>query len=138
MEKTLKKDSEEIKKEIDILLVDDNAKTRQTFSSRLRLLGVNIEAAISGFHAISLMESNIYSLVIIMGNMSDMPAFEMISLIKDNHKDVLVIFKSMNSKNDIEKEDAEKYGINVYLKRDDNFNIIFPHIKKMLPKLNLI
>lgn len=68
-----------------ILIADEHIDFRNKIASRLRVLGFHVEFATGGFHLLHILEKNWdYNLVIIHDNMADMPAIEIISLVRNN------------------------------------------------------
>jgi DNA-binding response OmpR family regulator len=87
-------------KNFKIILVDENVQFRNTLASRLRMTGFHVEFASGGFHLIYLLEKyGNYNLIIVHENMVDMPAEEMVQLIR-LHKtkaELPILFISANS-----------------------------------------
>lgn len=83
-----------------IIIVDENVQFRNTLASRLRMLGFTVELASGGFHLLHQLEKHWdFNLIIMHENMEDMPAEEMIQLVRQ-HKtkaELPILFISANS-----------------------------------------
>lgn len=117
-----------------ILIVSDDAKFKNSLASPFRLQNFLIDLATGGFHLLSIMEErNDYSLIILYEDMSDMPAGEVISLLRltKSQKDLPIIYVS--KKND-ESEiwDLLASGANEYIVHTGNFGPIIDKAKKIL------
>lgn len=107
-----------------ILLLDDDANRKSINSSRLRVsVGTEVELALNGFHAAHLLEKDQYNLVLLFENPSDMPADELISLIRINHsKEKLPIVYFSRKASEEEINNKIELGVNDYLGLNEKFN----------------
>lgn len=120
-----------------IIIVDENVQFRNTLASRLRLLGFHVEFATGGFHLLHVLEKHWdFSLVIIHENMEDMPAEEMISLVRThkNKTELPILFISPNNN---EEEICEMIfnGANEYIVKSSNFQPIVDRAQKYFMQL---
>lgn len=119
-------------KDFKILIVDENVTFRNTLASRLRLVGYNVEFATGGFHLLHVLERNRdYGLLIFHEHMLDMPAEEMISLVRTqkNKSDLPILFISENS-SEAEICDMVLTGANEYIVKTANFKPIIDRAQK--------
>lgn len=83
-----------------IILVDENVQFRNVLASRLRMMGFHVEFASGGFHLLHTLEKHWdFNLIIMHENMDDMPAEEMIQLVRI-HKtktELPILFISANA-----------------------------------------
>ncbi len=98
----------EHKKDLSIIIVDENANYRNQIAGRLRLKGFYVEVATGGFHLLHILEKEgkTYDLVIMHNNMNDMTAYEMTCLIRNfrTKKELPILYLSKNtSKEDLEE-----------------------------------
>ncbi len=115
-----------------ILLVHPLANERNDIASRLRSNNFEVECAIGGFHAISLIEGNSYDAMVIMGDMDDMPAIEVISLSRNaKPREELPILYSVPGVPQKDIIEAFEFGANDYLAKSDQFNLLLEKIKKL-------
>lgn len=103
-----------------LLIVDAKASRRDSIATRFRLQGFKVELSNSGFQCLSLIEKEDYKNVIIFGNAPDMPAIELISLIRDrNKKDKLQILFVDKSAEQNEVLEYFKLGVNDFIVYND-------------------
>ena len=91
--------------DLSILLVDQDQKSRNNLSSRLRSQGFEIENATSGFHAVHLVEKTEYHLVLVIDDMDDMSGSEMVGLMRsikerENLK-IIYLYQETTDQNDM-------------------------------------
>lgn len=100
-----------------IIIVDENVQFRNTLASRLRMQGFHVEFATGGFHLLNVLERHWdFSLIIIHENMNDMPAEEMISLVRihKNKTELPILFISAQ-KNEEEVCEMVLNGANEFI-----------------------
>lgn len=115
-----------------LLLVHPQAKERNDIASRLRSNSFEVECAVGGFHAISLVEGNNYDAMIVMGDMEDMPAIEIISLSRNARtREELPILLSIPGVPQKDIIEAFEFGANDYLAKADQFNLLLEKIKRL-------
>lgn len=110
-----------------LLLVSDKKKFRDLAGQVLRK-NYNVKFASGGFHALHLIEEEGFEMVVIVGNSEEMPAIELITLLRTGHnqKDLPILF--LYSKGSTEMLDAIEAGANGYLPISQNLN---PLVKKI-------
>ena len=119
-------------KHFKILIVDENVQFRNNLASRLRIQGFTVEFATGGFHLFHLLERfRDWNLIIFHEDMLDMPAEEMILLIR-NSKDKNELPILFISKNNNEKEICDMIfnGANEYVIKSANFQPIVERAQK--------
>jgi len=107
-----------------ILIVDQNAQRRSNLATKLRLMGHTAEASTSGFQILHLIEDALnyelksYAGLIIVEDSEDMPAREILLLVRNLHKNkekFPILFLSKNHDPDdillTIKEGANEYVI---------------------------
>lgn len=119
-------------KNFKIIIVDENIQFRNTLASRLRMMGFHVEFASGGFHLMHTLEKHWdFNLVIIHENMDDMPAEEMIQLVRihKTKSELPILFISANSS---EEEICEMVlnGANEYIVRPKNPQPIIDRAQK--------
>lgn len=120
--------------ETQIFFLEKDIKTRHQVSSRLRMQGFKVEAPTSGMHALSLIEENPCHIVLLTGEMSDMTALEMASLIKDKFlTDVKILFYYKEDSKFLIDE-LQLADIDGALPQDKNFNLLVEKLKELGPK----
>lgn len=115
-----------------ILMVDENQTFRNNLASRLRIQGFNVEFANGGFHLLYLLErQRDFSLIILHEDMLDMPAEEIIGMIRinKNKAELPILFISSNDKND-DICDMILNGANEYIVKTANFQPIVDRASK--------
>lgn len=115
-----------------ILISDENIQFRNTLSMRLRLQGFNVECASGGFHLLHVLEKESdFSLVIVHENMMDMPAEEIISLIRTSKSrtELPILFISQSS-DDKEIRDMIANGANEFIVKTSSLQPIIDKAKK--------
>lgn len=115
-----------------ILIVDENINYRNNLATKLRIEGFNVEFASGGFHALHMIEGHKdYNLIIFHENMEDMPAHEIIALIREskNKSELPVLFISA-SNNEEEICDMIFIGANEYVVQSTNFKPILERVHK--------
>lgn len=119
-------------KDFKIIIVDENVQFRNTLASRLRMQGFHVEFASGGFHLMHTLEKHWdFNLIIIHENMDDMPAEEMIQLVRI-HKtktELPILFISASSS---EEEICEMVltGANEYIVKPKNPQPIIDRAQK--------
>ena len=115
-----------------ILILDDNILYRNNLATSLRLQGFPVEFATGGFHVLHILESyNEYSLLIIHEHTHDMPAEEVISLVRTNHDKAILPILFISQDTDInEIRDMIQLGANEYIVKTPNTQPIVEKAKK--------
>lgn len=119
-------------KSFKILLATENQTFRNNLGQKLRFEGFNVELATGGFHLLHLLEySRDYNLVILHENMHDMPACEIVSLVRTqkNKADLPIIFISKDQKEETVVEMIQ-WGANDYVVQSTNLSPITEKTKK--------
>lgn len=115
-----------------VLLIHPEIKERNDIASRLRRNDFEVECAMGGFHALSLLEKHYYDVVLVMGDMDDMAALEIMLLTRNaKTKEQLPILYSaagVAQKDIIEAIDS---GANDFLAKTDQFNLLLDKVKKL-------
>lgn len=119
-------------KHFKIIIVDENVTFRNNLATRLRMQGFHVEFATGGFHLMHVLEKHWdFNLVILHENMEDMPADEIISLVRihRNKNELPILFISANT---TEEEICEMVlnGANEYIVQPNNFQPIVERAKK--------
>ena len=112
-----------------ILIVGENVQFRNHLATSLRLQNFNVDFATGGFHLMHKLEKDLdYSLLILHEDMNDMPAEEIISLVRINYKKLkLPILFISNTIDENAVLDMIKAGANEFILKTDN---ILPIIEK--------
>lgn len=119
-------------KQFKILIADDSIQHRDILASKLRFLGFHVELASGGFHLLHLLEKYWdYSLVILHGDMGDMPAEEMISLVRTSKdkKELPILFISNNGSAE-EIGQLISTGASEFVMKSTNFQPIVDRVQK--------
>lgn len=115
-----------------LILIHPEPNERNDIALRLRSNNFEVECAIGGFHALSLIEKNTYDAMVIMGDMDDMPAIEIISLSRSARtREELPILYSVPGVPQKDIIEAFEFGANDYLAKSDQFNLMLEKIKKL-------
>ncbi len=119
-------------KKFKILIADENIHFRDTLASRLRLQGFTVEFSEGGFHLLHQIEKiSDICLIIMHENMHDMPAKEIISLIRTNKpKSALPIVFVSKSSNEEDIREVILTGANEYMVKNPNFQPIVERAQK--------
>lgn len=120
--------------DIKIIIADESIPYRNNLATRLRFQGYNVEFANGGFHLVHLVEKyREPCLVIIHENMADMPAEEIIGLIRinKNKTDLPILFISRTN-DDKKVFEMIKTGANDYIVKSANFQPIVDRVTKYL------
>lgn len=115
-----------------ILIVDEGQSFRNTLASKLRMQGYSVEFASGGFHLLHILEKNRdCNLILFHEDMLDMPAEEMISLIRihKNKTELPILFISENSNED-DICHMILTGANEYIVKTPNFQPIVDRARK--------
>ena len=115
------------------MIIDSKASRRDSLASRFRLQGYAIELSNSGFQALSQIEKDPdYNTIIVLGNSSDMPAFELIGLVRDiRKKDKLQILFVDKKADQEEVLEIFKLGANDYIVYSEKvFGILLEKVEK--------
>lgn len=115
-----------------ILIVDAKASRRDILASRFRLQGFAIELSNGGFQCLSLVEKSKYDTIIITGNTPDMPAVELISLLRDRNKkeDLQILFVDKRAE-EAEVIEYFKLGVSDFIVFNDKvFSALLEKIQK--------
>ena len=114
------------------LLIHPVIKERNDIASRLRSNGFEVECAMGGFHALSLIEAHPYDVLILIGDMEDMPALEIITLARNvKTKEELPILYSAHNVTQQDIIEAFEFGANDFLAKTDQFHLLLEKIKKL-------
>ncbi len=122
-----------LNKDIQILIVDDSAGTRNLVLKILRNLGFeNVDAAEDGIDALSQLEDEDYDLVISDWFMPNMSGVELVKEMrsKDDFKDIPVLLVTAEDDQDSIME-AIKVGANNYMVKPYNAKILSEKIQKI-------
>lgn len=115
-----------------ILISDENVVYRNTLAARLRLQGFNVEIIEGGFHLLHLLETTTdCSLVIMHDDMQDMPAIEIISLIRNIRDKVslpILFISEDNNKETIFT--ISSLGANEFIFKSPNMQPIVERVNK--------
>ena len=118
-------------KSFKILIIDENVQFRNTLATCLRLQGYSVEYASGGFHLLHLLEKHRdHSLLIFHEDMLDMPATEIIMLVRNlkNATELPILFISKNS-NEERIREIILSGANEYIVKSPNFQSIVDKAK---------
>lgn len=115
-----------------VLLIHPEIKERNDIASRLRSNDFEVECAMGGFHALNLLEKHPYDIMLIIGDMEDMAANEIIMLTRNaKSKEELPILYSSQNVTQKEIIEAFEIGANDFLAKTDQFNLLLEKIKKL-------
>ena len=130
-----------IKKENVLLIVDENTTRRSNLATKLRIQGHDTEVSSSGFHLLNMIEQAIkfdnktFRGLVIVGNSEDMPAREIILLVRNIFQSkvvfpILCVGGSEDPEEIVEiiKEGANEFVINIsdQVKIIEKINKYFP------------
>jgi response regulator RpfG family c-di-GMP phosphodiesterase len=123
-----------------IIITSENATFRNILSSKYRLENFEVELAIGGFHLLHLLEKEKGAhLIICNGDMSDMSAYEMISLIRESKSklELPIIFIEKAAQ---EKEicDLIDKGVIDFVAQSTNFTPILERTHKYFQQMKII
>ena len=121
-----------------LLIIDSKASRRDTLASRFRLQGYYVELSNSGFHSLSQIEKYEFDSVVITGNLFDMSALELISLMRGVFKkdELQIIYVDKKTSQD-EVLEFFKLGINDFIVYSDKiFGSLLEKIEVFKPKAN--
>lgn len=119
-------------KSFKVLLATENQTFRNNLGQKLRFEGFDVEFATGGFHILHLLEyERDYNLIIIHENMHDMPAFEIVSLIRTTRTklELPIIFISKDQKEETVVEMIQ-WGANDFVVQSTNLAPIAEKTKK--------
>lgn len=115
-----------------VLLIHPEVKERNDIASRLRRNDFEVECAMGGFHALSLLEKHPYDVLLVMGDMDDMGAFEIMLLTRNaKTKEQLPILYSATGVVQKDIIEALNSGANDFLAKTDQFNLLLDKVKKL-------
>jgi PleD family two-component response regulator len=119
-------------KSFKIMVACENQTYRNQLGAKLRFEGFNVEYTEGGFHLMHQLErENDYRLIIIHENMNDMPAYEIISLIRNTKsKSELPIIYISKTKNDEDVCDMVFVGANEFIVHATNFAPLVERVRK--------
>jgi len=129
------------KKEMVVLLVDQNTTRKSNLSVRLRVSGYSTELTSSGFHAIHLLEKSLkteqksYNIIVILGDSEDMSGREILLIMRTiitEKKKLPILFVGNDSDPD-EILSIIHEGANDYIVDSGNEGQILPKVKKLAP-----
>ncbi len=115
-----------------VLIADENIQHRDILASKLRFQGFHVELANGGFHLLHLLEKYWdFNLVILHGDMGDMPAEEMVSLVRTtkDKKELPILFIS-NKGDPKEIGEMISSGASEYLVKSPNFQPVLERVNK--------
>lgn len=118
-------------KSFKVLIVDENIQFRNSLATCLRLQGFSVEFATGGFHLLHILEwHKDFSLIILHEDMFDMPAEEIIMLVRNtkNSTELPLLYISQN-KNEEKICDIILNGANEYIFKTANFQSIVEKAK---------
>lgn len=125
--------------DLSILLVEDRINERNTLNLRFRGLGIVVDAATSGMHAINLLENRNYQLVIMCAYMEDMSCLEILALIRHlNPKEKLPVVLRISPNQQLEliennlNADLIMAQANSTIDPSCNFKQLLDHIRKII------
>jgi PleD family two-component response regulator len=133
--------SEKVQKKDVVLIIDESTTRKNNLSSKLRHIGYATEVCSSGFHAIHLVEkigmsaSKLYRIVLIVGDSTDMPAREVLLLMRNviQSKEKLPIL-FLHEDNDPDNIlETIKDGANDYIVDLQNYGKILGKVQKFAP-----
>jgi PleD family two-component response regulator len=113
-----------------LLLVVEKKQFRDQAGQALKKT-FDLKFASGGFHAIHLIEEEKFGLIVIVGNSDEMPAIELITLLRTsyNQQDLPILF--LYPKGSSEMLDAIEAGANAYLPISQNLNPMIKKIQEM-------
>lgn len=116
-----------------ILFIDGNDVRKKQTSSRLRMQNFVVEIVGGGFHAIHLVEKENFNMIITQGDdLEDMPAEEVVSLIRNIHsREELPILSILSEADDEVATALANSGANEIIINTGNFNVILKEIEKL-------
>ncbi len=118
---------------LQVLLVQHDDAGRNQLSSLLRYKKVDVTAFSTAMQALHFYERTEVHLLLIVDHLYDMPAAEVISLIKNGDKVILgAIYLTSESDSEVEKM-AEDAGVDLILSHNSakpNYNALFKEIEK--------
>ena len=118
-----------------IVIVSEDIRFRDILASKLRLDNFEVEFASGGFHLLYILErqKEAVNMIIFNGNMSDMPANEMIALSRQGRSktDLPMLFVS-KSNTEAEIYELIHNGANEYIVQTANFKPIIERAHKYL------
>lgn len=119
-------------KSFKILVATNNLNYRNTLGAKLRFEGFNVEFAEGGFHLLHLLErGSEYNLIIVHENQHDMPAYEVISLIRTQKtKTELPVIYISKTKNDEDVCEMVFVGANEFMQQSSNFAPLMERTRK--------
>jgi DNA-binding response OmpR family regulator len=120
-------------KSFKVLVATENQVYRNNLGAKLRFEGFSVEYAEGGFHLLHLLERNdAYNLIIIHENMSDMSAYEIMSLVRNNFTkaQIPILYISKNKPSEDDVCEMIFVGANELLLQNANFAPLIERIKK--------
>lgn len=120
-----------------ILVVSENINFRNILAGKLRVESFDVEFATGGFHTIYLLErQRDFNMVIVNEDMEDMPAHEIIAMVRTmKSKSELPILFISKENNEEEVCDLIFIGANEYLVQTANYMPIIERAKKYLNQM---
>lgn len=108
-----------------ILLVDDNQKIRELFTSYLELKGFNVDSLDSGVEVMNKIESNDYDIVLLDMAMPQVSGFEVLVKMNEKQFDMnKVIVLTAADLSDEEKEKIKSFQIRAFLEKPAELSTI--------------
>lgn len=120
-----------------VIIISENSNFRNNLASKLRLENYDVELATGGFHLLHLLEKDTHSTIIVCnGDMSDMPAIEMISLARiGKTKSTLPIIFVSKEVPDQEISELVYDGTIDHIAQSTNFNPIVERAQKYFQQM---
>jgi PleD family two-component response regulator len=120
-----------------LILASENITYRNNLASKLRAENFDVELATGGFHLLHLLEKddNI-NIVICNGDMNDMAAFEIISLVRESKdKEILPIVFISKAPYPDEVGELFSVGINEYIVQTPSFGHVIERAQKYFQQM---
>ncbi len=119
-----------------ILIVDDEARMRDSLKLLLSNEGYNIHASCNGREAIECLNKDSYAIVLLDMNMPDMNAYQVMDYIKGQHLDTLVIIMTGHASID-SAVGSLKRGAHDYLRKPFDFDQLLARVKNTIDQIKL-
>lgn len=119
-----------------ILIVDDEARMRDSLKVLLSNEGYNIETGCNGREAIECLNKNSYDMVLLDMVMPEMDGYQVMDYIKDKHLDPMVIIMTGHASVDSAVE-CLKRGAYDYLRKPFDFEQLLARVKNTINQIEL-
>lgn len=116
------------RKDIKVLLVDDEVAFIDTLAQRLNMRNLKVETAYNGEHALLTIKENQPDIIILDLNMPDMHGIEVLKEIKKDYPDIQVIILTGHG-TDKDEEEAIRLGGYDFLKKPADIETLEQKIK---------